>query len=134
MQFNYEVKSGKIIGGVKDFFVKAVTKTLSHDGIWEIIIQKQKKKRSNQENNYYWGVIIKIISDHTGMTDKEVHDHLRWQFLRKNVNGIETVWSTSDKDFTTVMAEDYYSKCRIYGSDVIGVYIPEPNETDYFSI
>ena len=89
-------------------------------------IKPFKKKRTLKENNYYWGVIIKHISDFTGMTPEEAHDSMRWKFLRKIEKGIETVESTTD--LTTDRAEWYYMQIRIFFNSEFGVMIPLPNE------
>ena len=61
----------------------------------EITLGKPSKQRSNQENRYYWGVVIKLISEHTGYTADESHDAMRIKFLRNNDGKLITLKSTT---------------------------------------
>jgi hypothetical protein len=91
----------------------------------EIIIRSPRKKRSNDQNEYYWGVVLKLIADQTGHTDEEVHEHLKWRFLRKH-GRLETVKSTTK--LSTIEFEEYLSKVRQFASGELNIYVPLPNE------
>ena len=99
----------------------------------EITLGKPSKQRSNQENRYYWGVVIKLISEHTGYTADEAHDAMRLKFLRNNDGKLITLKSTTK--LSTVEFEAYMSSIRQFASepiDGLDFYIPEPGEiTDY---
>ena len=100
-----------------------------NDGNYELIIRKQKKHRSLQQNAYYWGVVLKILSIETGHTDEEVHQHMKWRFLRKKGGKLETVRSTTD--LSTVEMENYLADIRMFSAQDLNIQIPEPNEVDY---
>jgi len=94
--------------------------------VW-ITIDRIFNQRSQNQNRYYWGVVIKILGDHLGYTRDEMHDALRWQFLRvEHDKGPPTVQSTTD--LSTVRFEDYLAEIRFWAWDEFQVMIPLPNE------
>jgi len=84
------------------------------------------KARSSQQNKYMYGVVYKMISDQTGYSMEEVHDLMRMMFWSKEVQGVKVPRSTTE--FSTIEMEDYLSKIRMFSSQKLGLYIPEPNE------
>ncbi len=104
------------------------------DGPVEIEIKPYKYIRSNEQNRYYWGVVVRLISEHTGFTDNEVHEilkhiHLVKRLFIKTNSKDDNVWITrSTRDLKTSEMEEYLSKCRMWASTELGVFIPEPNE------
>ena len=95
----------------------------------QILVESKKRKRSNKQNRYYWGVVISILCDYFGYDNDEMHEALKWQFLRKKDLDPPTVGST--RKMSTVEWEDYMSKVRSWASLEYGVNIPEPNEPFY---
>ena len=93
-----------------------------------------KKQRSNPENRYYWGVVVQLLSEHTGFSKDEIHEILKRKFLKdvkmvdtkKGYKEIELTRSTTE--LTTVEMEQFLSNIRIWASQEIDVFIPEPNE------
>lgn len=96
------------------------------DDFFVIEIQKSKRVRSLNQNKYYWGVVIKIISDHTGYTSDETHQVLASMFLSYISNGRTFVKSTTK--LNTFDFEQYLDKCRKWANDEMSAYIPMPNE------
>ena len=99
------------------------------NGEVEVVVGKAKKwkDRSNQENRYYWGVVVQILSDHIGYQKDEMHDALKWKFLRKE-GKIPTVKSTANLD--TMEFEDYLERIRVWAAVDMNVRLPLPNEID----
>ena len=98
----------------------------------ELTVGKPRKQRSNAENNYYWGVIIEILRNHIGYTAEEMHEALKWKFLKRHgekVYQLPTIRSTAD--LSTVEFENYMSEIREWASIEMGCYIPLPNEVKY---
>lgn len=119
-----------------------------------IQVRKFRRQRSNDQNAYYWGVVIPIIQEaignlreretHADIQDavgastaglenivdpEDVHDILKFQFLRSYVAGVfERVKSTTDLD--TLAFEDYLSRVRTWATQELGVFIPLPNESE----
>jgi len=90
-------------------------------------IEKWFKKRSNPQNRYYWGVVIDILSFHTGYTSEELHEALKAKFLPNRIILDEEVSSTT-KELTTAEFEEYMRKIRTFASMELDCYIPDPNE------
>lgn len=88
--------------------------------------------RSNPQNSYYWGVVIELISEHTGFTLDEVHEILKHKFLAKRVfikSAQEYVDITkSTTILSTVEMEEFLSQIRRWAVIDLGISIPEPNE------
>lgn len=93
-----------------------------------------RKDRSNSQNSYYWAVVVKLLSDHTGFNDSEMHEVLKYKFLtQKKIlstkKGDEDVSiSTSTTKLTTKQFEEFMTKVRQWASIDLDCYIPEPNE------
>lgn len=90
---------------------------------------RKKRERSLAQNRYYWGVPVAILAENFGYSDEEMHEALKWQFLKKHEGRIPTVRSTTD--LSTVEMENLLSKIRQWASSEFGVYIPTPNETEF---
>lgn len=44
-------------------------------------VNREKSKRSLDQNAYLWGVVYKVIADHTGYSETEVHEVFKRMFL-----------------------------------------------------
>ena len=73
-------------------------------------------------------MVLEILSDTMGMFPDEVHEFLKWKFLRKSVGKYETTRSTTS--LTTAEFEDYLSKVRMWANMELQCWIPEPNEEE----
>ncbi len=49
----------------------------------EVTVGKKRKTRSNEQNRYYHGIVVKLISEHTGFTPAETHEVLKSKFLKE---------------------------------------------------
>ncbi len=92
-------------------------------------------KRSNPQNRYYFGVVVKLISSHTGFSSLEIHEILKHKFLKRGVVLINNRGGREFQDITesttdlnTVQFEEYLSKIRQWASEELSVYIPLPHE------
>jgi hypothetical protein len=85
------------------------------------------KQRSKQENSYYWAVIVLYCSNFFGYTREEMHDALKYKFLRVVSPGKPDIFR-STASLTTVEAEEYYANIRMWMVSEYGVIIPTPNE------
>ncbi|HCJ67017.1 MAG TPA: hypothetical protein DHV62_06760 [Elusimicrobia bacterium] len=94
----------------------------------QVVVSIPKKQRSNEENRYYWGVVIKILSEHIGYTDEEIHEALKLKFLKDESREIPILRSTAS--LTTVEFEEYLEKIRMWAAQELNCIIPEPNEVE----
>lgn len=88
----------------------------------------ERDHRSIQQNRYLWGVIYKLISDHTGFTDEETHEIFKTMFLWKYISiadrEIKITQSTTELD--TKSFSEYCEKIREFASADLGLNIPDP--------
>lgn len=107
--------------------------------------------RSSKQNNYYWGTLIYMIHqdlvskgwraddldtlEYDGnLTKHQVHLYMRHKYLvadvfdpkTGNITG-STVRSTSD--LTTKEFAEYIELVRLWAVEMLGLNIPDPNET-----
>ena len=47
-----------------------------------VTVKRRRKKCSSPQIRYYYGVICKMISEHTGHSVEEVDSILKWKFMR----------------------------------------------------
>ena len=126
-KFLATIHGGKMMIQDTDLFQRFIS--TQKDGEYDLIIKNHKRTRSNQQNRYYWGVIIRIIADETGHSDNEVHEHMKWRFLRKRGGKLETVRSTTD--LSTSEFEEYTENIRRFAATELQCQVPIPNEIDY---
>jgi len=101
--------------------------------VFEYIIP-QKLPRSNPQNRYFHGVVIPILSEHTGHTPEECKEIVKSLFLKKEttiktktgLKNIKYVKGTSK--LRTDEFEIFMERVRIWASVELGCYIPLPNE------
>ena len=81
----------------------------------EIRIKVRTNNRSNEQNSLYWKW-INIMSEETGFTKEEMHELIKYKFLKRtsiNNNGVEEVKLKSTttltvKEFTKLMDDILY--------------------------
>lgn len=131
-KFRLVVLNGKsitlIFEELRDYF-----KLLS-DGDYFVIIKsaKQHEIRSNEQNKYMWGVVYKLIAEHTGYTIEEVHEicKAKFNYLMRNIGSEWISIARSTTDLRTNEMEKYLSDIRQWASLELSVYIPLPNEVE----
>lgn len=125
--FSGTVKSGKLMIQNPEGF-RSYLSTLEGKPI-QLIARVARKSRSNNQNRYYHGVVVSLLSEHTGYTHDEMHDALRYLFLTDKTLRIPKTKSTTE--LNTVEFENYLESIRQWASTELSVNIPEPNEVDY---
>lgn len=99
-------------------------------------VKSVKKKRSNDQNAYYWGVCVPLVQEAmngfgNNFTKDVVHEFLKKEFNFKEVEANEGNFikvPDSTTDMTTTAFMDYILKIQQFAIDVLGIYIPDPNE------
>lgn len=95
----------------------------------EVVVRPRRDTRSSNQNRYYFGAVVRPLADHLGYTEDELHEALKWKFLRKEAEGpLATVRSTASLD--TVEFEDYLERVRTWASAELSYTIPLPGEID----
>jgi hypothetical protein len=95
----------------------------------DVVVKKRKKSRTNPQNAYYWACIVAIPAEHFGYTQDEMHEAMKFMFLKKQEEGKPlTVRSTTS--LSTIEFSEYVEKCRQFCAEE-GLYIPDPDEIEY---
>lgn len=89
---------------------------------------EKKQTRSQKQNRYMFGVVYKLIADHTGYTPEEVHQLMTKEFLGYENLGEKFIKSTTR--LNTKEMEEYLENVRRFASVELGCYVPLPNESD----
>lgn len=116
---------------------KAVLAQLSRMRDCEVVItiEPRKAARSQQQNRWYWGVIIDLLSEHTGFSPEEMHEVCKAQFLPKKLavadgNGVihgEFVIGGSTTKLNKLEFGEYCERIRQWAAEDLGVVIPDPD-------
>ena len=127
MNFDFvaNLKSGRLT----ERFIKNMERYLLTlpDGPVQIIIKKYRRKRTDPQNKYYFGVVVPILMEYTGYTKDEMHEALKWKFLKIEKPGMPpTVGST--KKLNTKEFEEYLENIKRWAAVDLSLYIPDPNE------
>lgn len=88
-------------------------------------ISKLRQPRSLDQNSYYWGCVVPMIGEYCGYPNDEMHEALKFRFLKVGEDGFERVLSTADLD--TRQFSDYVERVRQLAAE-LGVVIPDPGE------
>jgi len=124
-------RNGKLEILDKDKFRNDFAEAFKEDVVVEGVIEKQSRSRTNQQNRWLWGVAYKILSDHTGYTPEEIHEIIKYKFLRKHYTVGDEQYDVGSTTTTlsTVEFSEYKEKIQRFGA-TLGCNIPDPNESD----
>ena len=115
---------------------------------YRVYFSDKKKNRSNKQNAYYWGVVLHVISKHTGSDSEELHELFKCKFGLKtrfnlkseftdnltvrHKNELETElieeFPISTSVLNTAEFTDYLDKIVRWSGEKLGLYIPKPND------
>jgi hypothetical protein len=91
-----------------------------------VTVTRWRNTRTNAQNAYYWGVVVRYIAQHVGLTADECHEALREKFIPLSEGALPFRQSTTD--FTTEEFEQYIAEVKNWSRAFLNVLIPEPNE------
>lgn len=91
-------------------------------------LQRKVEKRTDQQNKYYWSVVIKVLGNHFGYEPEEMHEALKFQFLRTHDDKLPSVKSTTK--LNTAEFVDYIDRIMRWAASEHGCYIPSANEEE----
>lgn len=101
--------------------------------------QTPKRLRSSPENRYLHGCVLPIIANFTGYTVDEVKELVKTMFLRREImlrtkTGFKEVATVrGSSELTTAEFEKFMSDIRQWASRELGLWVPEPNETEAYA-
>lgn len=91
-----------------------------------IEVKKFRKNRTDQQNRFWWGVVINILSKHTGYEPEEMHDAIKIKFLPVEKMGLISGRSTAR--LNTAEFNDLIERVQRWAAQDLQVYIPDPEE------
>ena len=102
----------------------------------ELILRPIKNQRSSNQNRYYWGVVVKLISEHTGLNKEQTHRLLLEKFLSEQI-----VYETKDgttfqkipkssTEVSTAEFEEFLFQIKIWVAEEFSLEIPDPESVD----
>lgn len=126
------IASGRLEIRQRDRFLVALQRM--RDGEVFVTVTRRTATRSLQQNRWYWGVIVELLSEHTGYRPEEIHDVLKAKFLPKRLaiadgNGAikgEFVIGGSTTRLNTLEFGEYCEAVRQWALEELGVVIPDP--------
>jgi len=99
----------------------------------EFIARKKSKRKTNKENKYFRGIVVPLIAQHCGYTNDKAFGVLQQKFfLYEDEKGVKYIKSTKLDVWNTIYWEGKMSEIRQWASEFLHIYIPKPNETDYY--
>ena len=96
----------------------------------ELVVRKHKAQRTSKANRYYWGVVIHLLSEHTGYEPDEMHEVLAFKFLRIEdcpITGAPRRQRTPKTN--TAEFADYVDRCIRFAAE-LGVVIPDSTQVE----
>jgi hypothetical protein len=105
------------------------------DGEVLITVSRKHATRSVQANRYYWGVVVELLSEHTGYTPDEIHEVLKAKFIPKKLavsdgNGEikgEFVIGGTTTEMNKLEFGEFITNIRQWAADELDVVIPDPD-------
>ncbi|RYZ34447.1 MAG: hypothetical protein EOP49_34525 [Sphingobacteriales bacterium] len=101
-----------------------------------IRFQEKKKKRSNNQNSYYWGIMVPMVRRAINdlghhLSEEDTHEFLKSRFNAQQIELTEGHYidiPASTKGLTTIEFNEYKERIQQFASEMLGIYIPDPNE------
>lgn len=127
------IRSGRLDIRNRKRFSEALRRM--RDGEVLITVTRKHATRSVQANRYYWGVVVDLLSDHTGYTPDEIHEVLKAKFIPKKLavsdgNGEikgEFVIGGTTTEMNKLEFGEYITRIREWAAEELDVVIPDPD-------
>lgn len=92
-------------------------------------VEIDRQRRSNRANRYYRGVVLHLISEHTGDDPNDLHEHFKRMFTEpviRTVLGKEIeIYTTREDDSQEFY--DFVERVRRFALMDLGVDTPDPD-------
>lgn len=100
-------------------------------GRYEVYTCSTTPTRSDRQRKYYFGVVVSLISSHTGYSKEEVNELLKLKFNLKEIQDIDGKWikfGGSIEKERKGRVEEIYAAIRQWAAENMDLSIPEPHE------
>ena len=103
----------------------------------EIVVKLKRSTRSSNQNRYYWGIVIPLVMQGLIELGHDVNKQETHEFIKANFNYEEIVNKDTGELFRMTQStarlnkNDFgvmIEKLKVFASEYLNVYIPEPNE------
>lgn len=91
----------------------------------DLVLRLHRCRRSPSQNAWYWGCVVPVLAEHCGYDAEEMHEALKWRFLKKHDGPLATVRSTAD--LSTAEMTEFIEKVRRLAAE-LGCSIPNPDQ------
>lgn len=127
------VTAGKLLVRNRKAFTTAMA--TFPDGEVLVTIERARATRSLEQNAWYFGVILKVLSEHTGYGVDELHEYCKQRFNPKRLALVdahgEIVDSQAIGQSTTKLNKvtfgEYCEQIRQWAASELGCAIPDPD-------
>jgi ribulose 1,5-bisphosphate synthetase/thiazole synthase len=114
---------------------KAVVESMTPGVTYAMRLSKWKEHTiSDPMRRYYFGVVAKMIAEHTGHPAEVIHDYLKRKILGVTVDkwGIEQVRSvfSDSSDMSVEEKSEFIDEVRRWASDFLELYIPDSERVE----
>jgi len=111
---------------------------LPADEDWEMLVRHPKTERSERQNNALWGVAYPPLTNYTGHTAPELHDHflrawfgeVEYEVLGMKHTRPRRTTTTDEQGKRDLLSTDdfanFYAFLQQQGAE-LGVWIPDPD-------
>lgn len=105
------------------------------DGEYTVVIDRLHAIRSLEANRYYFGVVLTVLSAHTGYTVDELHEWAKLKFLPKylalcdgngEVKGDFVIGGTTTR-LNRLQFYEFVESIRRFAAEALDVNIPDPD-------
>ena len=98
--------------------------------VYSVKIIPNKRPISKGQKGYYFGVLLKEISTYTGYDVNDLHEIFAPMFLTIDVEFAGKIEKKvlSLTELSTVQAEEYYARIRMFVLERYNIRLPLPNE------
>lgn len=95
-----------------------------------VTVKKARRTRSLAQNNYYFGVILTLISEHTGHSVEELHEIMKRLFLPPKIveyRGKQIKMPSTTTATNTLEFHEFVERVRAEAASM-GIDIPDPSQ------
>ena len=124
------IQKGRLVFNNPDGFEKYLYRL--NDKSVDVVVRLPRKERSSNQNKYYFGVVVSLLSEHTGYTPEEVHEFLKLKFLSKIIvlAGKDERIPRSSTELSTLEWEKWMTEIREWAAQELSLSIPLPREVE----
>lgn len=99
------------------------------DGEYEVVLKRKVSKRSASQNALY-RVWVRIIARETGNSEPDIHDYLRYKFLRstKLFEGEEVALLPTTTELTVEQMTDYMNNVESFVANELSITLPSSED------